>query len=118
MSWTKARIAVRRCLTVFAFAGLVLGGTRAQAQVQPPAQAARRPLPSIEEKTEGMRKLDGWFPLYWDSAAGQLWMEIPRFGTEVLYARGLASGPEFWARVDALGSRQYYAPVDMKGMPA
>jgi len=31
--------------------------------------------------------------------------------------RGLASGPEFWARVDALGSRRYYAPVDMKGMP-
>ena len=32
-------------------------------------------------------------------------------------ARGLASGPEFWARVDALGSRRYYAPVDMRGMP-
>lgn len=31
--------------------------------------------------------------------------------------RGLASGPEFWARVDALGTRRYYAPVDMKGMP-
>jgi hypothetical protein len=31
--------------------------------------------------------------------------------------RGLAAGPEFWARVDALGSRRYYAPVDMKGMP-
>jgi hypothetical protein len=31
--------------------------------------------------------------------------------------RGLAAGPEFWARVDALGSRRYYAPVDMEGMP-
>jgi len=28
-------------------------------------------------------------------------------------ARGLASGPEFWARVDALGARPYYAPVDV-----
>lgn len=28
-------------------------------------------------------------------------------------ARGLAAGPEFWARVDALGSRPYYAPVDL-----
>jgi hypothetical protein len=27
--------------------------------------------------------------------------------------RGLASGPAFWARVDALGSRPYYAPVDI-----
>jgi hypothetical protein len=28
-------------------------------------------------------------------------------------ARGLASGPEFWARVDALGDRPYYPPVDI-----
>jgi hypothetical protein len=31
--------------------------------------------------------------------------------------RGLASGPEFWAKVDALGGRKYYAAVDMEGMP-
>jgi hypothetical protein len=31
--------------------------------------------------------------------------------------QGFASPPEFWARVDALGERRYYAPVDMKGMP-
>jgi AhpC/TSA family len=37
--------------------------------------------------------------------------------TAAVDARGLASGPEFWVRVDALGSRRYYAPVDMKGMP-
>ena len=30
---------------------------------------------------------------------------------------GLAAGPEFWARVDALGERRYYEPVDMAGMP-
>jgi hypothetical protein len=30
---------------------------------------------------------------------------------------GLAAGPDFWARVDALGERRYYAPVDMPGMP-
>jgi len=27
--------------------------------------------------------------------------------------RALASGPEFWARVDALGSRPYYEPMDI-----
>ena len=27
--------------------------------------------------------------------------------------RGLASGPEFWARVDALGDRPYYPPADI-----
>ena len=28
---------------------------------------------------------------------------------------GLASGPEFWARVQALGDRPYYQPVELKG---
>ena len=28
-------------------------------------------------------------------------------------ARGLASGPAFWARVDALGDRPYYPPSDI-----
>ncbi len=37
--------------------------------------------------------------------------------TAAMDERGLASGPEFWARVDALGSRRYYGLVDMKGMP-
>ena len=37
--------------------------------------------------------------------------------TAAVDARGLAAGPEFWARVEALGSRRYYAPVDMEGMP-
>lgn len=30
---------------------------------------------------------------------------------------GLASQPDFWARVDALGAKRYYAHVDMEGMP-
>lgn len=33
-------------------------------------------------------------------------------------ARGLASGTDFWARVDALGDRPYYPPVEMTGMLA
>jgi hypothetical protein len=37
--------------------------------------------------------------------------------TAALDARGLAAGPEFWARVDALGARRYYPPVDMEDMP-
>lgn len=32
--------------------------------------------------------------------------------------RGLATGPHFWARVDALGDRPYYAPVDIAGARA
>jgi hypothetical protein len=37
--------------------------------------------------------------------------------TAAVDGRGLAAGPEFWARVDALGRRRYYPPVDMEGMP-
>ena len=32
-------------------------------------------------------------------------------------ATGIAAGPEFWQRVDQLGSDRYYAKVDMEGMP-
>lgn len=30
---------------------------------------------------------------------------------------GIAAGPAFWARVQALGDKHYYEPVDMEGMP-
>ena len=30
---------------------------------------------------------------------------------------GLAAQPDFWIRVDGLGAKRYYAPVDMPGMP-
>jgi hypothetical protein len=55
-----------------------------------PARAAK--LSSIAEKTDGMRKLDGFFPLYWDEPAGALFLEIPAFGREVLYQTGLGAG--------------------------
>ncbi len=29
---------------------------------------------------------------------------------------GLVTGPEFWARVDALGDKPYHLPIDMKGI--
>src|ERR1039458_8851044 len=50
------------------------------------------PLPRIEERTSGMQKIDGYFPLYWDERTGSLWLEIPRFDSEFLYTVGLAAG--------------------------
>src|SRR5438128_169868 len=47
---------------------------------------------TIEDRTAAMRKLDGYFPLYWDSTAGQLFMEISRWNTQVLQTAGLAAG--------------------------
>ena len=50
------------------------------------------PTPTIEDRTSGMRKIDGYFPLYWDERGGQLWLEIPRFDTPFLYTTGLSAG--------------------------
>jgi hypothetical protein len=54
--------------------------------------AAQGPLPSIAEKTRGMDRRDGFVPVYWDAAAGKLWMEIPRAGEELIYVVSLPSG--------------------------
>src|ERR1051325_9308522 len=47
---------------------------------------------SIADRTASMQKIDGYFPLYWDERAGTLWLEIPKFDTEVLMSTGLAAG--------------------------
>jgi hypothetical protein len=57
----------------------------------PPA-AAQTPLPDIARKTAGTQRMDGFLPLYWDAAAGKLWMEIPRMGQEMIYVVSLPAG--------------------------
>ena len=54
--------------------------------------AAQGTLPSIAEKTRGLRKVEGFVPLYWDAGSGKLWMEISRFGREFLYIEGVPTG--------------------------
>ncbi len=67
--------------------------TRAGAAAQAAPDRSLRParIPTIEEKTKGLQKLDGYFPMYWDDKAGVLWME-PLLATDVLYVNGLAAG--------------------------
>jgi hypothetical protein len=55
------------------------------------AQQAQK-VTSIEERTTGMRKLDGYFPMYWDERTGSLWLEIPRLDGDFLLATGIAAG--------------------------
>ncbi|MBI4484482.1 MAG: DUF5117 domain-containing protein [Acidobacteria bacterium] len=47
---------------------------------------------SIEDRTSGMQKIDGFFPLYWEERTGSLFLEIPRFDSEFLFSTGLAAG--------------------------
>lgn len=48
--------------------------------------------PSIAERTKNLKKMDGFFPLYWDENAGKLLVEIPKLQMEVLYSTGMATG--------------------------
>ena len=47
---------------------------------------------TIADRTSGMQKIDGFFPMYWDGATGSLFLEIPELGKEVLYVNGLSAG--------------------------
>ena len=49
-------------------------------------------LPSINEKTEGLEKEEGYFTYYWDDDAGKIWLEIDKFDTEFLYVNSLTAG--------------------------
>jgi acetamidase/formamidase len=59
-----------------------------------PAAAEKSPETpgAIAAKTKGLRKIDGFIPLYWDEPQGKLWVEISRFDKEFLYQVALASG--------------------------
>src|SRR6184192_501374 len=60
---------------------------RGGGQGAPPART-----PSIDERTNGLQKLEGFFSLYWDERSGSLLLEIPRFNTDFLFATGLSAG--------------------------
>src|SRR6185436_12292866 len=79
------------CTAVLFFMILMLPahGSRSLSAQQPPAATRTS---SIADRTTGMQKLDGYFPLYWDERTGSLFIEIPRFDAEFLLNLGLAAG--------------------------
>src|SRR5512145_340365 len=91
---------MRRVLTVLlASAVAVLSGVGLAASRDDQAaggqhgqQARAGRLPAIADRMDGLRRLDGFFPLYWDEATGALYMEIPRLDTEVLWVTGVGAG--------------------------
>lgn len=69
---------------------LLLLAISAAAQTTSPPPA---PQPvSIASKTAKLEKLDGFIPLYWDAENGKLYMQLSRFGQELLYYTSLPSG--------------------------
>lgn len=58
----------------------------------PPKPAVVPEKSAIESKTAKLQKLDGYIPLFWDAENGKLFMQISRFGEELLYQSSLPAG--------------------------
>ena len=82
----------RTSITFAVAISFVLPALHAQGRGGGGGNAVPARIPSIEERTNGMQKLDGFFPLYWDQRTGSLFLEISRFEQDFLYADGLAAG--------------------------
>jgi hypothetical protein len=75
-------------LAVLSCVGLLQAQGRGGGGQQPAAAGGG----SIADRTANMQKIDGYFPVYWDERTGSMFLEIPRFDTEFLFATGLAAG--------------------------
>jgi hypothetical protein len=72
---------------------LLLAGGAIEARQGGQQQQQRPAAPqSIEDRTSGMKKLDGYFPMYWDERTGAMFVEISRFDSEFLFNTGLSAG--------------------------
>ena len=60
------------------------------AQQGPPARSG--PTPTIDDRTSGLRKIDGYVPLYWDEKGGTMLLEVPWLDKEFLLSTGLSAG--------------------------
>ena len=60
----------------------------------PLAAQPQRPAapPSIDDRTNGMKKMDGLFPLYWDERTGSMFLEVSYFNQDFLFSNGLSAG--------------------------
>lgn len=57
-----------------------------------PALVQAEQIPSIADKTSGMKKYAGYFNFYWDANTGKIWLEINKLDQEVLYQTSLPAG--------------------------
>src|SRR5688572_9534830 len=71
---------------------LLLAAPVLDARQGAPAQQRPAAVQSIDERTAGMKKLDGYFPLYWDERTGGMFLEISRFDSDFLFSSGLSAG--------------------------
>lgn len=77
------------------------------------SEAAAQDLPTIESRTAGMERMEGFFDLFWDDTTGSLFWEIPELDAEFLYqismGSGLGSNPVGIDRGQLRGTHVLYA---------
>lgn len=49
-------------------------------------------LPTVEEKTSGLKKQEGFINFYWDDVNGKIWLAINKLDSEMLYVTSLPAG--------------------------
>src|SRR5215213_348713 len=52
----------------------------------------QKPAETFAAKIEGLQKIEGYMPLYWDAKQGKMLLEISRFNQEFLYQISLPAG--------------------------
>lgn len=57
-----------------------------------PLFIAAQQLPTIEEKTKELKKIEGFMNFYWDESSGKIWLEVDKLDTEILYVTSLPAG--------------------------
>ena len=57
-----------------------------------PAFLFAQKLPTVEDKTNGLKKYEGYLNFYWDEAAGKIWLDINKLDSEILYLTSLPAG--------------------------
>ena len=80
---------LKRCVFVI---GAMLLAHPVLAQPAAPARAGAAATPTVEDRVSGLKKIDGYFPLYWEERTGSMLLEIPRFDAEFLFSTGLSAG--------------------------
>jgi hypothetical protein len=57
-----------------------------------PVFSQSKVLPTIKNKTEGLKKYSGCFNFYWDNSEGKIWLEVEHFDDEFLLVNSLSHG--------------------------
>ncbi len=54
--------------------------------------AQTKALPTVEERTKDLKKIEGYFNFYWDEANGKILLEVDKLEQEFLYLSSLPAG--------------------------